>query len=125
MSIHTLNTLERPGRVESFHTMSPASTGLPTLSVRCLLAQKEGHEASVSQPACRYVVHMSHIYIYSPLSGGSKCCHLCWGFPYQLLLRELPAVAISDFPGFPFHLGIPQPKAVPFSVIWYVLVSQI
>ena len=52
MSIRTLNTLERPGRVESFHTVSPASIGLPTLSVRCLLAQKEGREASVSQPAC-------------------------------------------------------------------------
>ena len=52
MSIHALTTLEQPSRVESFHTMSPASTGLPTLSVRCLLAQKEGCEASVSLPAC-------------------------------------------------------------------------
>ena len=64
MSICTLNILERPGRVKSFHTVSPASTGLPTLLVRCLLAQKEGCEASVSLPACRYVVHMLHIYIY-------------------------------------------------------------
>ena len=52
MLIRTLNTLEQPGRVESFHTVSPASTGLPTLSVRCSLAQREGHEASVSLPAC-------------------------------------------------------------------------
>ena len=41
--------------------MSPASTGLPTLLVRCSLAQKEGCEASVSLPACRYVVHASQI----------------------------------------------------------------
>ena len=61
MLICTLNTLERLGRVESFHTMSPASTGLPTLLVRCSLAQKEGHEASVSLPACRYVVCVSQI----------------------------------------------------------------
>ena len=56
MSIHALNTLEWPSRVESFHTMSPSFTGLPTLSVRCSLAQKEGHEASVSLPACQNVV---------------------------------------------------------------------
>ena len=61
MSICALNTLERPGRVESFLTVSPASTGLPTLSVRCSLAQKEGCEALVSLPACRYVVHASQI----------------------------------------------------------------
>ena len=61
MSICALNTLERPGRVESFHTVSPASTGLPTLSVRCSLAQKEGREASVSLPACRYIVCASQI----------------------------------------------------------------
>ena len=52
MSIRALNTLEQPGRVESFDTVSPISTGLPTLSVRCSLAQKEGREASVSLPAC-------------------------------------------------------------------------
>ena len=61
MSIRTLNTLEQPGRVESFHTVSPASTGLPTLSVRCSLAQKEGREPSVSLPACRYVISASQI----------------------------------------------------------------
>ena len=61
MSIHTLNILEWPGRVESFHTVSPASTGLPTLLVRCLLAQKEGHEASVSLPACQCIIHVSQI----------------------------------------------------------------
>ena len=61
MSIHALNTLERPGRVESFHTVSPASTALPTLSVRYSLAQKEGHEASVSLPAYRYIVCESQI----------------------------------------------------------------
>ena len=59
--ICALNTLEQPGRVESFHTMSPASTGLPTLSVRCSLAQKEGCEASVSLPACQYIVCASQI----------------------------------------------------------------
>ena len=41
--------------------MSPASTGLPTLSVRYLLAQKEGREVLVSLPACRYVIHASQI----------------------------------------------------------------
>ena len=63
MSIHALNTLEQPGRVESFHTMSPASTGLPTLSVRCSLAQKEGCEVSLSQPACQYVIRASQILV--------------------------------------------------------------
>ena len=61
MSIRALNTLEQPGRVESFHTVSPASTGLPTLSVRCLLVQKEGHKASVSLPACQFIVRTSQI----------------------------------------------------------------
>ena len=65
MLIHTLNTLEQPSRVESFHTMSPASTGLPTLWVRCSLAQREG----------RYVIHTSQIYDKSqsaaPVSGVS------------------------------------------------------
>ena len=61
MLIHALNTLEQSGRVKSFHTLSPASTGLPTLSVRCSLAQKEGREASVSLPACRYIIHASQI----------------------------------------------------------------
>ena len=61
MSICTLNTLEWPGRVESFHIMSLTSTGLPTLSVRCSLAQKEGHEASVSLPACQYIVQALQI----------------------------------------------------------------
>ena len=46
MSIHALNTLEWPGRVKSSHTMSPASTGLPTLLVRCSLAQKHVIHAS-------------------------------------------------------------------------------
>ena len=62
--IHALTTLEQPNRVESFHTMSPASTGLPTLLVRCSLALKEGHEASVSLPACQYVVCASQILAY-------------------------------------------------------------
>ena len=62
MLICTLNTLERPSRVESFHTVSPASIGLPTLLVRCLLAQKEGREASVSLPACQYVIRVSQIF---------------------------------------------------------------
>ena len=61
MLIHALNTLEWSSRVKSFHTVSPASTGLPTLSVRYSLAQKEGREASVSLPACRYVIHTSQI----------------------------------------------------------------
>ena len=61
MSICTLTTLERPSRVESFHTVSPASTRLPTLSVRCSLAQKEGREVSVSLTACRYAVCASQI----------------------------------------------------------------
>ena len=61
MLIHTINTLERSSRVKSFHTMSSTSTGLPTLSVRCLLAQKEGCEASVSLPACQYVIRTSQI----------------------------------------------------------------
>ena len=61
MLIRTLSTLEQPGRVKSFHTMSPTSTGLPTLSVRCSLAQKEGCEALISLPACRYVVRASQI----------------------------------------------------------------
>ena len=61
MSIRTLNSLEQPGRVKSLYTMSPASTGLPTLSVRCLLAQKEGCEASASLPACQYIVRASQI----------------------------------------------------------------
>ena len=63
MSIPALNILEQPGRVESFHTMSPASTGLPTLLVRCSLAQKEGCKASVSLPACRYVICASQILV--------------------------------------------------------------
>ena len=61
MLICTLNTIEWPSRVESFHTVSPASTGLPTLSVRCLLAQKEGREALVSLPPCRYIIRTSQI----------------------------------------------------------------
>ena len=61
MSIRALNTLEWPGRVESFHILSPTSTELPTLSVRCSLAQKECHEASVSLPACRHVVRTLQI----------------------------------------------------------------
>ena len=61
MLIRTLNTLEWPSRVESFHTVSSASTGLPTLLVRCSLAQKEGHKVLVSLSACRYVVRMSQI----------------------------------------------------------------
>ena len=61
MLICILNTLERLGRLESFHTVSPASTGLPMLLVRYSLAQKEGHEASVSLPACRYVICASQI----------------------------------------------------------------
>ena len=61
MLICALNTLEWPSRVESFHTMSPASTGLPTLLVRCSLAQKEGRKALVSLPACRYIIHASQI----------------------------------------------------------------
>ena len=63
MSIRTLNTLERPSRVKSFHTVSPASTGLPTLWVRCSLAQKEGREVSVSLPACRYIIRTSQILV--------------------------------------------------------------
>ena len=63
MLICALNTLEQPGRVESFHTVSPTSTGLPTLSVRCSLAQKEGREALVSLPACQYIVHASQILV--------------------------------------------------------------
>ena len=41
--------------------MSPASTGLPTLTVRCSLAQKEGREESVSLQARRYIIRMSQI----------------------------------------------------------------
>ena len=63
MSICALKTLEWLSRVKSFHTVSPACTGLPPLSVRSSLAQKEGHEALVSLPACRYVVHASPILV--------------------------------------------------------------
>ena len=46
MLIHALNTLEWPGKVESSHAMSPTLTGLPTLLVRCSLAQKHVIHAS-------------------------------------------------------------------------------
>ena len=85
MSICALNTLEWPSRVESSHTVSPASTGLPTLLVRCSLAQKEGHEALVSLPACQYIVCASQILV---SLGG----HLTEELAIQTVIQPSPQV---------------------------------
>ena len=96
--ILALNTLEQPSRVESFHTMSPASTGLPTLSVRCSLAQKEGCEASANLPDCRYVICASQILAFL---GGR-------------LTEELAIWTVSQ----PSPLVCPGPASVVAEKLW-------
>ena len=78
--------------------MSPTSTGLPTLLARCSLEQKEGHEASVSLPACRYIVHASQI-----LASLGGC-----------LTEELAIRTVNQ----PSPRGCPGPASVVVEKLW-------
>ena len=109
MSIHALNNLEQPGRVESSHTVSPASTGLPTLSVRYSLAQKEGRRVSVSLPACQYVICVSQILV---SLGG----HLTEELAIWTVNRPSPRVCPGPASVVAEKLGGDQGPVVPESL---------